>query len=80
MLFWGAGRQGGGGGGALIEQLKQSGTLIVAISPLAASEVSAALGAHAFLQKPIDPPLLLSTVRDLLGTSALTAGRARSTT
>ena len=30
------------------------------------------LGAHAFLRKPIDPVVLISTVRDLLGTSALT--------
>jgi DNA-binding transcriptional MerR regulator len=65
----------GGLGGALIEKLKQSSALVVAVSPLAAAEVSAALGADAFLQKPIDPMTLLSTVRDLLGTSALTASR-----
>jgi DNA-binding transcriptional MerR regulator len=68
----------GGLGGALIEKLKRSPALIVAVSPLAAGEVSAALGADAFLQKPIDPMTLLSTVRDLLGTSALTASRVAS--
>ena len=68
----------GGLGGALIEKLKQSPALVVAVSPLAAGEVSAALGADAFLQKPIDPMTLLSTVRDLLGTSALTASRVAS--
>ena len=62
----------GGLGGALIERLKPSGALVIAVSPLAAGDVSAELGADAFLQKPIDPVVLLSTVRDLLGTSALT--------
>ena len=68
----------GGLGGALIERLKRSKALVVAISPLAAGDISAALGADAFLQKPIDPVVLLSTVRDLLGTSALTQARVRS--
>ena len=68
----------GGLGGALIERLTRSKALVVAISPLAAGDISAALGADAFLQKPVDPVVLLSTVRDLLGTSALTQARARS--
>jgi DNA-binding transcriptional MerR regulator len=68
----------GGLGGALIEQLKLSGVLVVAISPLAAHDVAAELGADAFLPKPIDPVVLLSTVRDLLGTSALTRPRVHS--
>jgi DNA-binding transcriptional MerR regulator len=68
----------GGLGGALIEQLKLSGVLVVAISPLAARNVAAELGADAFLPKPIDPVVLLSTVRDLLGTSALTRPRVHS--
>ncbi len=69
----------GGLGGALVQQLKASGVLVIAISPLAAADISAELGADAFLQKPIDPVVLLSTVRDLLGTSALTEARMRST-
>jgi DNA-binding transcriptional MerR regulator len=68
----------GGLGGALVERLTRSKALVVAISPLAAGEISAALGADAFLQKPVDPVVLLSTVRDLLGTSALTQARVRS--
>jgi DNA-binding transcriptional MerR regulator len=68
----------GGLGGALVERLTRSRALVVAISPLAAGEISAALGADAFLQKPVDPVVLLSTVRDLLGTSALTQARVRS--
>ena len=68
----------GGLGGELIERLTRSKALVVAISPLAAGDISAALGADAFLQKPVDPVVLLSTVRDLLGTSALTQARVRS--
>jgi DNA-binding transcriptional MerR regulator len=70
----------GGLGGSLITALKAAGTLVVAVSPLAAEDVSEALGADAFLQKPIDPVVLLSTVRDLLGTSALTAAQMPSAT
>jgi DNA-binding transcriptional MerR regulator len=68
----------GGLGGSLVTKLKEARTLVVAVSPLAAGDVSEALGADAFLQKPIDPVVLLSTVRDLLGTSALTAARTLS--
>jgi CheY-like chemotaxis protein len=63
----------GGLGGSLIARLKEARTLVIAVSPLAAGAVSDALGADAFLQKPIDPVVLLSTVRDLVGTSALTS-------
>jgi DNA-binding transcriptional MerR regulator len=61
----------GGIGGRLIERLKQAGATVIAISPLDAREVAAEFGAAAFLQKPIDPLILVSTVRDLLGTSAI---------
>ena len=67
----------GGVGGRLIERLKQAGATVIAVSPLAAREVAAEFGAAAFLQKPIDPLVFVSTVRDLLGTSAIT--RQRST-
>jgi DNA-binding transcriptional MerR regulator len=66
----------GGVGGRLIERLKGAGATVIAISPLAASEVAAEFGAAAFVQKPIDPVVLVSTVRDLLRTSAI--GRRRS--
>jgi DNA-binding transcriptional MerR regulator len=68
----------GGLGSALVGRMKQAGVLVIAVSPLAAGDVSAELGADAFLQKPIDPVVLISTVRDLLGTSALTGARVRS--
>ena len=67
----------GGVGGQLIEHLKQEGATVIAVSPLDAREVAAEFGAAAFVQKPIDPLVLVSTVRDLLGTSALS--RRRST-
>ena len=61
----------GGLGGRLIERLHQAGATVIAVSPLAAREVASELGAAAFLQKPIDPLVFVSTVRDLLGTSAI---------
>jgi DNA-binding transcriptional MerR regulator len=66
----------GGVGGRLIERLKQAGATVIAVSPLAAREVAAEFGATAFLQKPIDPLVFVSTVRDLLGTSAVTRQRS----
>lgn len=67
----------GGVGGQLIEHLRQEGATVIAVSPLDARDVAAEFGAAAFVQKPIDPLVLVSTVRDLLGTSALS--RRRST-
>jgi DNA-binding transcriptional MerR regulator len=66
----------GGVGGRLIERLNQAGATVIAVSPLAAREVAAELGAAAFLQKPIDPLVFVSTVRDLLGTSAISRQRS----
>ena len=66
----------GGVGGRLIERLTQAGATVIAVSPLAAREVAAEFGASAFLQKPIDPLVFASTVRDLLGTSAITRRRS----
>jgi len=68
----------GGVGGPLFESFGGTDTLVVVVSPLAASEIASELGAQAFLQKPIDPVVLISTVRDLLGTSALTRETTRS--
>ena len=66
----------GGVGGQLIERLKESGATVIAVSPLAAHEAAAEFGAAAFLQKPIDPLVFASTIRDLLGTSAITRKRS----
>ena len=66
----------GGVGGQLIERLSQAGATVIAVSPLAAREVAAEFGSSAFLQKPIDPLVFASTVRDLLGTSAISRRRS----
>lgn len=66
----------GGVGGQLIERLKHAGAMVIAVSPLAAHEVAAEFGAAAFLQKPIDPLVFVSTIRDLLGTSAISRQRS----
>ena len=66
----------GGVGGRLIELLSQAGATVIAVSPLAAREVAAEFGASAFLQKPIDPLVFASTVRDLLGTSTISRRRS----
>jgi CheY-like chemotaxis protein len=61
----------GGTGAALCRRLKQSGVAAcLAISTLDARDQALAAGADAFLQKPLDPLRLVSTVKDLLGTSA----------
>ena len=66
----------GGVGGRLIERLTKAGATVIAVSPLAAREIAVEFGASAFLQKPIDPLVFASTVRDLLGTSAISRRRS----
>ena len=66
----------GGVGGRLIETLTEAGATVIAVSPLAAPAMAAEFGASAFLQKPIDPLVFASTVRDLLGTSAISRRRS----
>ena len=66
----------GGVGGRLIERLTEAGATVIAVSPLAAPAMAAEFGASAFLQKPIDPLVFASTVRDLLGTSAISRRRS----
>lgn len=68
----------GGTGAALCRRLKERGTTAcLAISALDAREQALEAGADAFLQKPFDPLRLVSTVKDLLGTSAYLATTAR---
>jgi len=50
---------------------ERDGAFVVAVSVLAARDPAIEAGADAFLQKPLDPLQLVSTVRDLLGSSAL---------
>ena len=57
------------------------GTRVLAVSALDSADEALQVGASAFLSKPIEPLRLISTVRDLLGTSALarSVSRARVT-
>jgi DNA-binding transcriptional MerR regulator len=69
----------GGRGVDLCRRLKQhAGGAVLAISVLEARDEALAAGADAFLQKPLDPLELVSTVKDLLGASALVARREQA--
>ena len=71
----------GGQGAELCRRLKEQhdAQAVLAISVLEARDDALAAGADAFLQKPFDPLELVSTVKDLLGASALVARRTRDT-
>ena len=61
----------GHSGIALCRRLRSlSSAPIIAVSTLDLSDTALAAGAEAFLHKPLDPLALVSTVKDLLGTSA----------
>lgn len=66
-------------GGAGLELCRffreQDAAAIVAVSAVQAMDAAIEAGADAFLRKPLDPLQLVSTVRDLLRSSALLAGR-----
>ncbi|MGH7765134.1 MAG: MerR family transcriptional regulator [Candidatus Dormibacteraceae bacterium] len=62
----------GGAGFRLLSEFVSKGTAhIVAVSAIDSSGEAMRSGAAAFIQKPLEPLRLVSTVRDLLGTSAL---------
>jgi len=64
----------GGQGAELCRRLKQHDAgAVLAISVLEGRDEALAAGADAFLRKPVDPLELVSTVKDLLGSSALVA-------
>ena len=68
----------GGRGAELCRRLKEhEAGAVLAISTLEARDAALAVGADAFLQKPLEPLELVSTVKDLLGTSALVRRRAQ---
>jgi DNA-binding transcriptional MerR regulator len=69
----------GGRGADLCRRLKQhEAGAVLAISVLQARDEALAAGADAFLQKPLDPLEFVSTVKDLLGASALVARHRRA--
>jgi DNA-binding transcriptional MerR regulator len=62
----------GGAGLDLCRFFKERGdVLVVAVSALESRDLALEAGADAFLLKPLEPLQLVSTVRDLLGSSAL---------
>jgi DNA-binding transcriptional MerR regulator len=68
----------GGAGFGLCGFFKQHQDVpVVAVSVLECRDQAIEAGADAFLRKPLDPLQLVSTVRDLLGSSAFLAGPER---
>jgi CheY-like chemotaxis protein len=68
----------GGAGFGLCAFFKQRQDVpVVAVSVLECRDRAIGAGADAFLRKPLDPLQLVSTVRDLLGSSAFLAGPER---
>jgi DNA-binding transcriptional MerR regulator len=69
----------GGAGFRLCAEFAARGTAqIVAVSAIDSAAEAMRLGAAAFLHKPFEPLILASTVRDLLGTSAMARQGQRS--
>jgi DNA-binding transcriptional MerR regulator len=61
----------GGAGLALCRSVRdRTSVRILAVSPVDSRDAALDSGVDAFLQKPLDPLQFVSTVRDLLGTSA----------
>lgn len=64
----------GGAGLALCRFFReQGGVALVVVSAVEAMDAAIDAGADAFLRKPLDPPQLVSAVRDLLRSSAMLA-------
>src|SRR5690606_13426396 len=60
----------GGAGLDLCRSAEESGVPVLAISAVEMRDQALAAGAEAFLVKPLDSLRFVSTVRDLIGTSA----------
>ena len=63
---------GGAGFRLLGEFARATNAQVVAVSAMESGDEALRLGAAAFLRKPLEPLALVSTVRDLVGKSALT--------
>jgi DNA-binding transcriptional MerR regulator len=62
---------GGGAGLTLCRTARDNGSVpVLAVSAVDSRDQALAVGAEAFLVKPLDPLQFVSTVRDLIGTSA----------
>jgi DNA-binding transcriptional MerR regulator len=60
----------GGAGLELCRRVHDRGIPVLALSSVAMRDAALEAGASAFLQKPLEPLQLVSTVKDLLGTSS----------
>lgn len=68
----------GGAGFRLVGEFAATGTAqIIAVAAIEGAEEALRAGAAVFMKKPLQPISLVSTVRDLLGTSALVRSAAR---
>lgn len=68
----------GGAGFRLVADFSSNpNSQVVAISAIDSAEEALRAGASAFMRKPLDPLTMVSTVRDLLGTSALVRPAAK---
>lgn len=66
----------GGAGFRLLSHFtREAKAQVVAVSAMDSADEALRLGAAAFLRKPVEPLALVSTVRDLLGKSALTGAK-----
>ena len=68
----------GGYGTQLVADISRRGGRVLAVAPLDLEGAALDAGAEAFVRKPFDALRLVSTVRDLLGTSALVSRRVRA--
>lgn len=69
----------GGAGFRLCREFSaRVGTRVLALSALDSAEEAMEAGASAFLNKPIEPLQLVSTARDLMGTSALAQSASKA--
>ncbi len=70
----------GGAGFRLVSEFAQKGTSqILAVAAIDAAEEALRVGAAAFMRKPLESLQLVSTVRDLLGTSAIVRSKRNQT-
>ena len=67
----------GGAGYLLLKDFASKDAQVIAVSSINSAGDALDLGAAAFMQKPIEPLALVSTVRDLLGSSALVGVKRR---
>jgi DNA-binding response OmpR family regulator len=68
----------GGGGQGLCTRARERRLIpVIAVSALDSEDLAFGSGADAFLRKPLDSLQLLSTVRDLLGTSSFLRSKDR---